>query len=116
MIENDINALILDTCFKVKVTRRDVLRKFTNIISVPYGELNGLLKYEGPAFYLASKRGWDADGYIIDNDTCIVTGFRPFGNIFPAHALNDAFNCYAKRDDTPDRCKYLLSAYIKAVI
>lgn len=54
--------------------------------------------------------------YMIDLDTCIVTGYRPFGNIRPAYVLTDVFNRTAQKADTPEKCKDLLNAYVKEVL
>ena len=54
--------------------------------------------------------------YIIDFSTCIVTGYRPFGNIRPTYALTDVFNRTAQKADTPEKCKGLLNAYVKEVL
>ena len=54
--------------------------------------------------------------YIINYGTCIVTGYRPFGNIRPSYALTDVFNRTAQKADTPEKCKDLLNAYIKEVL
>ena len=53
---------------------------------------------------------------MIDFDTCIVTGYRPFGNIRPTYALTDVFNRTAQKADTPEKCKDLLNAYVKEVL
>ena len=67
---------------------------------------NGLL----PAFTVGTPT------YMIDFDTCIVTGYRPFGNIRPTYALTDVFNRTAQKADTPEKCKDLLNAYVKEVL
>ena len=54
--------------------------------------------------------------YIINFDTCIVTGYRPFGNIRPTYALNDVFNRTAQKADTPEKSKDILNAYVKEVL
>lgn len=58
----------------------------------------------------------NADVYMIDFDTCIVTGYRPFGNIRPTYALTDVFNRTAQKADTPEKCKDILNAYVKEVL
>lgn len=101
---------------KMNVTRKYVCSSFTNIISVPYCALQDLLKYESPLCFTSGIYGWNADVYIINFDTCIVTGYRPFGNIRLSYALTDIFNRTAQKADTPEKCKDLLNAYVKEVL
>lgn len=97
-------------------TRKYVCSSFTNIICIPYCRLQDLLRYESPHFFTSGIYGWNADVYMIDFDTCIVTGNRPFGNIRPAYELTDVFNRTAQKADTPKKCKDLLNAYVKEVL
>ena len=62
------NGLCLTECFK-------------NIIDVGCGELQHLLSHKAPDYYTSGVYGWNADIYKINNNTVIVTGYRPFGNI-----------------------------------
>lgn len=39
------------------------------------------LKWREPDFYTVGVYGWNADVYVIDYDTVIITGYRPFGNV-----------------------------------
>lgn len=89
----------------MNVTRKYVCANFTNIISVPYCALQDLLKYESPSCFTSGIYGWNADVYIIDFDTCIVTGYRPFGNIRPTYALTDVFNRTAQKQTPPKNAK-----------
>lgn len=66
---------------KVKVTQREIKNGFKNIIDVGYGELQHLLSHKAPDYYTSGVYGWNADIYKINNNTVIVTGYRPFGNI-----------------------------------
>lgn len=100
----------------MRVTQKYVCSTFTNIICVPYCALQDLLKYDAPLFFTSGIYGWNADVYMIDFDTCIVTGYRPFGNIRPNYALTDVFNRTALKADTPEKCKDLLNAYVKEVL
>lgn len=101
---------------KMNVTRKYVFGSFTNIISVPYCALQDLLKHETPAWFTFGIYGWNADVYMFDLDTCIVTGYRPFGNIRPTYALTDVFNRAAQKADTPEKCKDLLNVFVKEVL
>ena len=101
---------------KINTTRKYVCGRFTNIICVPYCALQDLLRYESPLLFTSGIYGWNADVYIINYDTCIVTGYRPFGNIRPTYALTDAFNRTAQKADSLENCKDLLNAYAKEVL
>lgn len=101
---------------KMNVTRKYIVGNFTNIISVPYCALQDLLKFESPIWYTSGVYGWNADVYMANFYTCIVTGYRPFGNIRPTSELNGAFNTAAQKADTPEKCKDLLNAYVKEVL
>lgn len=101
---------------KMNVTQKFVRGSFTNIICVPYCGLQDLLRHETPCWFTSGIYGWNADVYMIDFDTCIVTGYRPFGNICPTSELNGAFNTAAQKADTPEKCKDLLNAYVKEVL
>lgn len=66
---------------KIKVTQKQIKEGFKNIISVGYCDLQYLLNYKTPTYYTSGIYGWNSDIYVIDNNTVIVTGYRPFGNI-----------------------------------
>lgn len=66
---------------KVKVTKKEIKENYKNIISIGYCELQFLLRGKEPNFYTSGVYGWGADIYQINNTTCIVTGYAPFGNI-----------------------------------
>ena len=54
---------------------------YRNVIKVGYCDLQDALKWREPNFYTAGVYGWNADVYVIDAETVIVTGYRPFGNM-----------------------------------
>ena len=66
---------------KVKVTKKQVQENYRNIINVGYCDLQYLLRFKEPSFYTTGVYGWNADVYQVNYNTCIVTGYRPFGNI-----------------------------------
>ena len=101
---------------KINVTRKYVRDSLTNIICVPYCGLQDLLRYEAPCWFTSGIYGWNADVYMIDYNTCIVTGYRPFGNIRPSYALIDTFNRAAQKTDTAEKCRDLLNEFLKEVL
>ena len=50
------------------------------------------LKWREPNFYTAGVFGWNADVYVIDCDTVIVTGYSPFGNMELPREVIDTLN------------------------
>ena len=66
---------------KIKVNKKDILNSYKNVICVGYCNAQYLLSGKNKKFYTCGVYGWNADIYEIDYKTCIVTGYRPFGNI-----------------------------------
>lgn len=66
---------------KVKVTKKEILESYCQVISVGYCDLWYLLKGKDPNFYTCGVYGWNADIYDLGNGIALVTGYRPFGNI-----------------------------------
>ena len=73
---------------KVKVTKKQVMSSYSNILKLSYCELQRLLNRFSPQYYTCGINGWNADIYIIDG-MCIVTGYYPFGGEFPSSAEID---------------------------
>lgn len=71
---------------KIKVRKKDILNSYKNIICVGYCDIQTLLRSKDARFYTSGVYGWNADIYEIDNNTCIVTGYRPFGNIYASYS------------------------------
>lgn len=67
---------------KFKSTKRDIMANYPKMIKIGYCDLQFLLKYESPIAYTAGVYGWNADIYDFGG-VAIVTGYRPFGNIYP---------------------------------
>ena len=68
------------------------MNAYRNVIKVGYCDLQNALIGIEPNFYTAGVYGWNADVYVIDRDTVIVTGYRPFGNIELTRSVIDALN------------------------
>lgn len=66
---------------KKQVSQKFIRENYKNIIGVGYCELWALLRCKEPKYYTSGVYGWNADIYQVDNETVIVTGYRPFGNI-----------------------------------
>ena len=66
---------------KLKVSKREIKNNFKNVLYCGYCKLADLLSYRNANYYNANCYGWRNDIYLIDNNTVIVTGYEPFGNI-----------------------------------
>ena len=82
---------------KRKTTRKELRGLFTTIICVGYCNLQSLLVDIDPAYYLTRPEGWAADAYIVDINAIIVTGYDPFGNVFPEYDLQRKYELWARR-------------------
>ena len=72
------------------------MNAYRNVIKVGYCDMQDALKGREPNFYTAGVYGWNSDVYVLDRDTAIVTGYRPFGNIELPRSVIDALNYCAK--------------------
>jgi hypothetical protein len=77
---------------KTKITKKAIMSAYRNAIKVGYCDMQDALKWREPNFYTAGVYGWNADVYVIDNDTVIVTGYRPFGNTEIPREVIDTLN------------------------
>lgn len=84
---------------KYQTTKKQIMNGYTNVIKVPYCALQTLLKHNEPIAYTTSKTyGWQADVYEINQNTVIVTGYAPFGNIVPDHDLLMKYELKAEKE------------------
>lgn len=82
---------------KLKVSKRDIRNNFKNVLCCSYCELTDLLNYKNANYYNANQYGWRNDIYLIDNNTVIVTGYEPFGNIELQKNICKKYNNEAKK-------------------
>ena len=66
---------------KTKVTKREIQQNFSRIIEIGYCDMQFLLRYHNPNWYGCGVYGWNFDVYDLGKGLCIVTGYRPFGNL-----------------------------------
>ena len=79
---------------KTRITKKAIMSAYHNVIKVGYCHLQDALKWREPNFYTAGVYGWNADVYVIDYDTVIVTGYRPFGNVeLPRNVIDTLNKC-----------------------
>ena len=79
---------------KTQTTKKAIMGAFDNVIRVGYCDMQDALKWREPNFYTAGIYGWNADVYVINSNTVIVTGYRPFGNVeIPREAIDTLNKC-----------------------
>ena len=81
----------------IKLTKKEVLGNFQNVICVGYCDLWYLLQYAEKIGHTERAEGWGADIYRVNNETVIVTGYEPFGNINPNRAITKHYEEKATR-------------------
>lgn len=109
---------------KFKTTKKAIMINNINVISIGYADLQFLLQFEDPAAYTCGVNGWNADIYLFDNSTAIVTGYRSFGNFSPDYDIVNQYNQKAHKIRESiynyDECKrqnnILLDEFINYVI
>lgn len=93
---------------KVKVTKQMVMKNYKLVIGVGYCDLQHLLNYESPKYYLA-WRSWKADVYEL-GDTAIVTGYEYFG--IHDYEISKKFERKAVDKRDRDKLTELIEEYI----
>ena len=68
---------------KVKVSRKSVKDNFRNVYQLSMTKAYTIFYGQSPAYYTAGIYGWNCDVYIIDNNTAVTVGYRPFGDLLP---------------------------------
>lgn len=105
-----------------KITRKQV-NMYKNIICVPYCDLWYLLYFRDKTGYNSGVYGWNYDFYHINLHTCIVTGYRPFGNI-KNYDLCDEYNEKARNiiedrtisdEEKKEKVENLLEEFIEKI-
>ena len=67
---------------KTRVTAKWVRQSFTTIYSASYATFCDLAaSLPVPSYYTCGVYGWNADVFVLDMDTVVVAGYRPFGNV-----------------------------------
>lgn len=76
---------------KIRTTKKAIRVAYSNIICLSYCSLRAL-DYLDADYYGTRCEGWAFDAYIISNDTVIVTGYAPFGNVKPTYTVIENYN------------------------
>lgn len=108
----------------IKVSKKDVLASYPYVIAIGYCGMQTLLKCKEAKMYNCGTYGWNCYIFHISNSTCIVTGYRPFGDIYPKHDVVKKYESKARKIYTGDgtwkekskKLEKLLDKFIKEVI
>ena len=61
---------------KLQATRKDIKARYNRIFNVGYCNMPYLLTGIEPSFYNCGVYGWNWDAYEIEDNICIITGYR----------------------------------------
>lgn len=109
---------------KIKTTQKAIKANFKKIVCVGYCNLQHLLDYESPIYYITRREGWASDIYIFD-DIAISTGYAPFGNIRVKYDILKKYDSTAqkivenrdiKHDEKVKKVNKLLKKFLKEEI
>lgn len=76
---------------KVKVSKKSIKENFRNVYCLDMSKANTIFYGQSPAYYTSGIYGWNCDVYIIDNNTAVTVGYRPFGDCLPEAIEKDMF-------------------------
>ena len=74
---------------KILVSRKQIKDNFKNVYVMDETKANTIFYGQSPAYYTSGVYGWNCDVYIIDSDTVVTTGYRPFGERLPEATEKD---------------------------
>lgn len=107
---------------KHKTTQKAIKQHYKNVIAIGYCNAQFLLHYMSPEAYTTRAEGWASDVYVVNYDTAISTGYKPFGNIKPSFDLLNHYEDKAQKIDSflpfEDRVKLttqLLEKFIEEI-
>lgn len=103
-------------------TQKAIRQNYKNVIAINYCKAQYLLQYMSPEACTVRREGQASDIYVINRDTVISTGYKPFGNIKPSFDLLDYYEDKARKIDPSlpfeDRVKattQLLNEFIEKI-
>lgn len=110
---------------KFRTTQKAIREGYSNIIKIGYCNVQHLLSVKSPIAYTTRREGWGSDIYEITSNTCIVTGYAPFGNIKPDYNVTREYDEKARKirydyslpwEEQEKKINALLIEFIKEVI
>lgn len=91
---------------KVHQTRKDITNRFKTVYCVGYCRLQQLLTAYNPSYYNAGTYGWNWDAYIVDYDTCIVTGYGNLTGYHVPYEISEKYENLAEKICDESRWDY----------
>lgn len=82
----------------MKATKKQIIKHFRYVICVPYCAVQFLFPEWKRDYHTSGIYGWNADCFIVDNETIVVTGYRPFGNISAGLSLCEKYDKLAEKN------------------
>lgn len=80
-----------------KTTQKNIKGLFAKVLKINFLKLDGLLQFTQPTYYNSGRDGWCSDIFIIDYETAISTGRKPFGNVEPNKNITNNYNLLGKK-------------------
>ena len=74
---------------KVKVSRKSIKENFRNVYCLDMSKASTIFYGQSPAYYTSGIYGWNCDVYIINENTAVTVGYRPFGDYLPESIEKD---------------------------
>ena len=94
---------------KVKVSKKSIKENFRNVYQLSITKAYTIFRGQSPAYYTAGIYGWNCDVYIINEDTAVTVGYRPFGDCLPEAIEKDMLK-KAKRVRDSNKYNYTETA------
>ena len=101
---------------KQQTTMKNIKALYKNIIQVGYGDIQNLTSRLNATYYTCGVYGWNSDIYIIDSNTVISTGYRPFGNMLADRNTLEKYEKLGKNATTTEQQENLLEEFATEII
>ena len=76
---------------KIKVTKKSIKDNFMHVYIMDETKAQAIFYGQSPAYYTSGIYGWNCDVYIVDYNTVVTVGYRPFGERLPEAIEKDMF-------------------------
>ena len=82
---------------KTRITFKAIRENYPHIINVGFCDLQRLLVFRAPDYYISGVYGWNCDVYVIRPDIVICTGYRTPHKLNVDRATIDNFEMAAEK-------------------
>lgn len=100
---------------KLKVTKKQIRDNFHRVISIGYCDAYALLRDFTPFGFGSGVYGWNFNAYDFGG-VCIVTGYRPFGDVSPDYKTLQRYEKRAQHLKTKAARAKLVNKFINDVL